>query len=206
MEMEKPKMVQQENNLRSIWLEKKSFHISLISMFTALAVVSGYLLASLPNIEVFTLMIFLSGFIIGKKDGAIVGLMSSVVFVFFNPYGASPLPLFCYQVIHYSLTGFTGGFAFDFLKSKPYFKPNNDLYTLPMMIIFGLMGAIITFIYDIITTIIGTIVFMGTLDAFFIYYISGILFTTVHLIGNMLGFIFILPGLIQVIYKILKQT
>ncbi|MHA1844614.1 MAG: hypothetical protein ACTSWE_10180 [Promethearchaeota archaeon] len=37
---------------------------------------------------------------------------------------------------------------------------------------------------------------MGTLNAFFIYYISGILFTAVHLIGNTLGFILILPGLI----------
>ncbi|MHA1803592.1 MAG: hypothetical protein ACTSU4_03535 [Promethearchaeota archaeon] len=53
---------------------------------------------------------------------------------------------------------------------------------------------------------IGPIVFMGTLNAFFIYYISEILFMTLHLIGNTLGFIFILPGLIQVIYKILKQT
>ena len=73
-----------------------------------------------------------------------------------------------------------------------------------MMLIFGTAGAIITFSYDIITTIIGTLTFLGSMDAFLIYYLSGILFTTVHLVGNTLGFIFILPGLAQLIHKLLK--
>ncbi|MHA1350352.1 MAG: hypothetical protein ACTSPZ_05875, partial [Promethearchaeota archaeon] len=47
----------------SVWLERKSFRISLIATFTALAIVLGYAMAYIPNIEVFTLMIFLSGFI-----------------------------------------------------------------------------------------------------------------------------------------------
>jgi len=52
----------------SVWLERKSFRISLIATFTALAIVLGYAMAYIPNIEVFTLMIFLSGFIMKKKE------------------------------------------------------------------------------------------------------------------------------------------
>ncbi|GAF87161.1 unnamed protein product, partial [marine sediment metagenome] len=102
----------------SIWLDKKSFRISLISTFTALAIVLGYLLAYLPNIELFTLMIFLSGFILGKRDGVIIGLFSSFIFCFFNPFGPSPIPLLMFQLLHYSLTGLLGAISCDYLAKK----------------------------------------------------------------------------------------
>ncbi|MFX1259852.1 MAG: hypothetical protein ACFFAN_18535 [Promethearchaeota archaeon] len=187
----------------TVWLERKSFRIALLSIFVALAVVVGYLLAFIPNVELFTVMIFLSGFIMGKKDGAIVGLMSSFIFVFFNPYGVSPLPLFAYQLIHYALVGVIGGFTCNFISKKEYFKPEEDLYVFPVILIFAIIGAVITIVYDIISTLIGALIFYGTFEAFLTAYIIGLPFTTVHLIGNTLGFIFILPVLIQLIYKML---
>ncbi|MBY8990523.1 MAG: hypothetical protein KGD58_07205, partial [Candidatus Lokiarchaeota archaeon] len=56
-------IVDLEKENSSVWLEKKSFRIALISTFTALGIVLGYLLAYIPNIELFTLTIFLSGYI-----------------------------------------------------------------------------------------------------------------------------------------------
>lgn len=188
------------------WLERKSFRITLLSTFTALSVVLGYMLVFLPNIELFTLMIFLTGFILGKRDGAIAGFMSSFIFVFFNPYGVSPLPLFAYQLAHYSLVGVLGGLTHSFLKNKEYFKPEDDLYVFRVLLIFGIMGAVITFFYDILSTLIGALSIFGTLETFWPTYLIGLPFTTVHLIGNTLGFIFILPGLIQLIYKLLNLS
>ena len=193
----------QEKSSKSIWLERKSFRIALISTFAALSVVLGYALAFIPNVELFTLMIFLSGFILGKRDGAIVGLMSSFIFVFFNPYGVSPLPLFAYQLSHYALVGFVGGLTSNYMNKKEFFKPEEDLYVIKVILIFAIIGAVLTFIYDVLSTLIGAITIFGTLETFWIIYIIGLPFTTVHLIGNTLGFIFILPGLIQLIYKIL---
>ena len=40
------------------WLERPSFRIALLSTFSALSVVIGFMLVFLPNIELFTLMIF----------------------------------------------------------------------------------------------------------------------------------------------------
>ena len=109
-------LIKEEEKLsQTVWLERKSFRVALLGIFTALAVVLGYALVFIPNIELFTLMIFLAGFIMGKRDGAIVGLMSSFIFVFFNPYGVSPLPLFAYQLVHYVLVGFLGGRMCNFL-------------------------------------------------------------------------------------------
>ncbi len=192
-----------EKERQSYLLDIKSFRIALISIFTALSVVVGYLLITLPNIELFTLMLFLSGFILNKKNGAIIGLMASFLFTFFNPFGSSitSAPLFVYQLLHYSFVGYLGGFIKELLKDKPYFEPRNDLYKTRIMIIFGILGGLITFIYDILTTLIGTITIYGSIKFFMWYYLSGIVFTTIHLVGNTLGFIFILPGLISLIYK-----
>lgn len=197
------KIKEGEKSSQTVWLERKSFRVALLGIFTALAVVLGYALVFIPNIELFTLMIFLSGFIMGKRDGAIVGIMSSFIFVFFNPYGVSPIPLFAYQLAHYALVGLFGGVMCDFLSKKSFFKPEEDLYVYPVIIIFAISGAVITFTYDIISTLIGALIFYGSIESFWPTYIIGLPFTTIHLIGNTLGFIFILPVLIQLIYKML---
>lgn len=198
-----PEGEQKENSVHSVWVNKLSFRIALLSMFTALSVVLAYTLASIPNIEVFTLSIFLGGFIMGKKEGLFIGTLSSLIFVFFNPYGVSPLPLLTYQIIHYALTGLLGGVIHDLLKGRSFFQPEKDLYTLPIMFLFGFIGGLITLSFDLITSFIDTLTIYGTLDAFIPYFLSGIIFTTIHEVGNVLGFVFILPGLIQVVHKIL---
>ena len=186
----------------SVWLERKSFRISLIGTFTALSIVLGYALAYIPNIEVFTLMIFLSGFIMGKKEGTIIGLLSASIFTFFNPLGPSPPPLFIYQLVHYSLTGISGGLAKDFMLNRKFFKPKEDLYVFQVMVIFGVIGGILTFLFDILSTLFGGFMVSTSIDYFIASYLFGIVFTTVHLIGNILVFIFLLPGLIQIIMKL----
>jgi len=194
---------EKERYNNSIWIDKKTFKVVLISMFSALAVVLGYALAYIPNVELFTLTIFLGGFILGKRDGLVIGLLSSLIFVFFNPYGTSPLILFIYQIAHYSLTGLTGGVIKDFFRKKKYFKPKGDLYLFRIMIILGSIGAIITFVYDLISTLIGAFLVSTSFEFFIISYIYGFPFTIVHLIGNTIEFIFILPGLVSLINKFL---
>lgn len=187
----------------SVWLERKTFRVALVGTFTALSVVLGYLLAYIPNIEIFTLMIFLSGFILNKKYGALIGLLSSIIFTFFNPLGPSPPPLFIYQLIHYSLTGMSGGLTKDFMKNREFFKPKEDLYVYQVMVIFGVIGGILTFLFDILSTLFGGFTVSNTIDYFIATYLLGLVFTTVHLIGNILVFVFLLPGLIQLIMKLL---
>jgi uncharacterized membrane protein len=199
----KVEKIETEKVNNTVWLERKSLRIALIGTFTALSIVLGYMMAYIPNLEVFSMMIFLSGFIMSKKEGAIIGLLSAFIFTFFNPFGPSPPPLFIYQLIHYSLIGILGGLTKDFLRNKEYFKPTEDLYIFRIMLLFGFLGAIITFIFDILSTLFGGFVVSITIDYFIATYLLGIVFTTIHLIGNILVFVFILPGLIQLITKLL---
>ncbi|MHA1235951.1 MAG: hypothetical protein ACTSQL_12835 [Promethearchaeota archaeon] len=195
-------LLNSEKMSSSVWLERRTFRISLVATFTALAIVLGYAMAYIPNIEVFTLMIFLSGFIMSKKEGAIIGLLSASIFTFFNPLGPSPPPLFIYQLIHYSLTGLSGGLTKDFMMNRKFFKPKEDLYVFQVMVVFGVIGGILTFSFDILSTLFGGFVVSTSLDYFIATYLFGIIFTTVHLIGNILVFVFLLPGLIQIILKL----
>lgn len=187
----------------SVWLERKSFRIVLVSTFAALAVVLGYLLAYLPNIELFTLTIFLSGFILGKRDGMIVGISSSFIFCFFNPWGASPLPLLAFQLSYYTLIGLLGALSHQLLRKKTFFAPDEDLYKIPVMVIFGIIGGMITIFFQIFSTFVDAISLYGTIDRFLPLFITGIPFTITHIIGNTLGFILILPALIQLVHKML---
>ncbi len=191
--------IERENS--SVWLEKESFRIALISTFTALAIVLGYLLAYIPNIELFTLTIFLSGFILGKRDGMIVGFLSSLIFCFFNPLGASPLPLLAFQLTHYSLTGLLGALTNDVLNKRSFFTFDEDLYKVPVMVIFGILGAIITISFQVFSSLVNVFTFYDSIEEFLPYFVIGIPFTITHIIGNTLGFIFILPGLIYLVHN-----
>lgn len=193
--------IERENH--STWLEKKSFRIALVSTFTALAIVLGYLLAYIPNIELFTLTIFLSGFILGKRDGMIVGFLSSLIFCFFNPLGASPLPLLAFQLTHYSLTGLLGALTNDVLNKRSFFTFDEDLYKVPVMVIFGILGAIITISFQVFSSLVNVFTFYDSIEEFLPYFVIGIPFTIIHIIGNTLGFIFILPGLIYLVHNML---
>ena len=186
---------------QSIWLTKKSFRIAIIATFSALSIVLGYILAYIPNIELFTLMIFLSGFIIGKKDGMVIGFLSAAIFTFLNPLGTSPLPLFAYQLLHYSFTGLSGGLTRSYLEKKKFYNPREDLYIFKIIIIFGAIAAVLTFTYDILSTLFGGFIVSFAVEYFIASYLSGLILTLIHLIGNILGFVFILPGLIQLILK-----
>ncbi|MFX0135548.1 MAG: ECF transporter S component [Candidatus Hodarchaeota archaeon] len=194
---------EQEKVYHSIWLERGSFRIVLISTFTALAIVLGYLLHQFINIELFTLTIFLSGFILGKRDGIIVGFLSSFVYCFFNPLNPSPLPLLIFQLTHYSFTGFIGALTNDILSKKEIFNSEKDLYNFSMMFLFGSIGALITIYFQIFATFFYTISFSGDISLFIPNFLTNLIFTIIHIIGNTLGFIFILPGLIQLISRML---
>ncbi len=194
--------LERENENNSVWLEKKSFRIAIVSRFSTVAIVLGYMLAPFPNIELFTLIIFLSGFTLGRREGMIVGFLSSLIFCFYNPYGASPLPLFAFQLTHYTLTGLIGAFTNEFLRKRSFFAVDKDLYIFPVMLILGTLGAIITTNYQVFVSLV-SVLYTGTIEEFLPYFITGIPFTLIHIIGNTLGFIFILPGLIQIVHKML---
>ncbi len=59
--------------MKSRWRTK---NISYIAAFSAAAVAVGFLLAALPNVELVTATVFISGAVGGKSKGAMVGALA----------------------------------------------------------------------------------------------------------------------------------
>ncbi len=64
----------------------------LLGLFTGTAVGAGYLLAGVPNVELMTLVIALSGAALGLRAGALSGILAAAIYSLGSPYGL-PNPL-----------------------------------------------------------------------------------------------------------------
>ena len=60
-----------------------------VALFAALAAALGFLLAPIPNIELFTLSLFFAGYSLGWRSGCAAALLAVLLFYGFNPYGSS---------------------------------------------------------------------------------------------------------------------
>jgi len=83
------------------------------AVFTALAVALGYLLLSVPNVELLTFTVFASGVALGRWRGALIGALAMAIYSGLNPYGfgfAVPT-LYAAQIAATALTGLAGGLA-----------------------------------------------------------------------------------------------
>ena len=187
--------------IESAWFETLSKRIILVVILAAITIGLGFLFMGIPNIEFFTLFVFLSGFIMGKRDGLIIGLVSSLVYFGLNPFGFPPIGIYVFQVMFYAITGFLGALIQNFFQNKDYFKPKENLYILVIMIILGIVGFVFTFLYDIISSVIWY--FEYPFGDFTTYIISGLVYNTIHLIFNLISFILILPGLAMLTCKLL---
>ncbi len=192
-----------EKETSTRWLDKRSFRIALTSIFSALSIVLGFMLIYIPNIELITVMIFLSGFIIGKKEGIVVGAFSSFIFCFLNPMGSSQLPLLTVQIVYYSFVGLIGAFTHDLFENKSFYNPKDDLYVYQVMGILAVIGGVLTATYSIFSELAGFITISAPGVPFSAYFLMGVPWTIIHVIGNILGFVFIVPGLIQIINTLL---
>ncbi len=186
-------------------LDNLTFNIAIIGVFSSLTVVSGLLLAVIPNFELFSLMIFLAGFLFGKKNGLLITAISVIIFAFLNPMGASHVFLFISQMISYSILCLSGIIINTFLNEKEYYKPAEDLYIFRVLILFGGVGFVWTIFSDIFLTLGMYIPLLGIESEIIVpILLAGIPFTIMHVISNILLFVFLLPALIQVSSKIMK--
>jgi hypothetical protein len=60
-----------------------------LALFAALAAALGFLLAPIPNIELFTFACFSGGYALGARRGAAAALLAAALFYGLNPYGSS---------------------------------------------------------------------------------------------------------------------
>jgi len=174
--------------------------ISFTGVMTALCIGSNYLMIGLLNVKFMDLFVFVSGYLMGSLSGVSVGILTWLVYGTLNPYG-SRLDILVATCIGESLYGLVGGLSAKFgldvppvssmtIKEKRFWGSSIKM---------GLIGFLLTFIYDLFTNIVSGIT-VGIPPLFAI--ITGIPFAVAHEVSNFLFFFLLSNVLINAIQKV----
>lgn len=80
----------------------------LASLLVALTVAAGQALAGIPNVELMTFLVFVSGFLLGPRLGLVVGGCAMGAHSLFNWMGPAALPVWVGQIACYAAVGLAG--------------------------------------------------------------------------------------------------
>jgi uncharacterized membrane protein len=166
---------------------------TLAGLLVALIVAAGYSLAAVPNVELVTLLIFVSGFLLGRRVGPVVGAVSWGLYSLLNPMGAAVPPVLAAQLASGALVGLTGALAGPFyLERVP--RPVG-------MLLCGLTGLILTLLYQVAVNTAAFITFVDDrgVRAFWAFMAGGIAFTATHLVWNTAVFLVTLRPVMSVL-------
>jgi hypothetical protein len=152
-------------------------HVARVGVFSALAFGVNAPFLAIPNIELFSLALFLSAILLGLGDGLAVALIAGVIFVFFNPNGPQTIPLVgIAQLVGFLLFGLAGGLL------RPFILRHHE--TPSMMILLAACGSLLTLWYDLTTNL----AFAAAIGPFWPTLTAGLAFGIIHLVSNTIIF------------------
>jgi hypothetical protein len=167
----------------------------LASLLVAATVSLGYGLAGIPNIELMTFTVFVSGYLLGVRLGIVVGAASSALHSVFNPIGAALPPLLVAQILGFALIGVAGATAGPLVTRL---KNRGVAVTLA-----GILGFLLTLVYDVLTNIGAFYVLTGenAPSNLLKFVVAGLLFMGMHLVWNTGLFLVILVPVLRVLAR-----
>lgn len=162
--------------------------LSFVALMTAMNLISNYAMIGIPNIKFMDLFVFVSGYVSGVVPGVLVGVLTWLVYGTVNPYGLI-LPILVACCVGESLYGVAGG-----LSAKIGLADFGGPYNLK----FGILGFLLTFVYDLFTNIVSGVV-AGLPPLIAISY--GVPFAIAHEASNFFFFLFGCNTLIVTVRK-----
>ncbi len=162
----------------------------LLGLFAGTAVGAGYLLSSVPNVELMSLIVALSGAVLGPLGGSICGVLAGAIFSLGNPFGPPPPLLLLAQVMGHGFMGFAGWFwGRKILKILPeHGRVKPILYSVAVAI-----GG--TLLYELLTNL--AIVAMFEDASLKVILIGAIPYSLIHVGVNTLLFVMFFPLLVR---------
>ncbi len=155
-----------------------TIRVALVAVLAALAIGGNYALSALPNVELSSVMVFLSGFLFGPVIGALVGSIAMIIYQYWNPWGAFIPPIGLAVIGCTIFIGVIGGILGKALQRLDY--SDSRWFLLPV-----LFGILLTLFFDLVTNFAYSITF-GI--PFIVVLIIGLPFTIVHIVSNAILF------------------
>jgi hypothetical protein len=172
--------------------QRQATRASVIAVMTAACIVSNYLLIGIFNVKLMDLIVFSSGFLFGAPVGASVGILTWLVYGTLNPYGFS-LPVLISTSLMESLYGIVGGLLGA--KGKMGAGLTSNLK-------YGIVGFLLTFVYDLVTNIVSGLSAGIPLT---VALITGIPFAIAHEGSNAAFFFLGAPPLISAVGRLIPN-
>lgn len=150
----------------------------LSSLMMAVAVASGYALSGIPNMELMTLVVFISGFLLGPRLGALVGAVAIAAHSVMNPLGAALPPLLASQIGGFALIGLAGGWT------GPVIERTSPRWVAGLMA--GASGLAVTLLYDVLSNVGAFYSITGDAapESLVKFVAAGVAFTIMHVVWN----------------------
>lgn len=168
----------------------KTKEISLIGILAAVNIASRIALQSLPNIKPVTSIIIVSVMIFGLPFGIKLTVVTTIVSNLFLGMGTWTF----FQILAWIIICLLTQILVDFFK-----RIHQEPPLLVMAIFSFLMGYVFGFIVSLEQFMIGGI------GLFLAYYSAGILFDTLHAVGNFFFYLICSPILIKIFQKEKRQ-
>ncbi len=163
--------------------------ISRAAFLTAVCVALGYIFLAVPNVEMITAGIFISGIWMGSSTGIAVGLLAESIYSLLNPMGFPPPPLFAAQLIAMGTVGWAGGTFRKLLGNDGFFSPSGWVLHLYLAI----YGIVLTFWYDLLTNLSFPLAAGFDLQQIKWMLLMGVPFAALHIGVNAAVFALIIP-------------
>ncbi|MGY3766566.1 ECF transporter S component [Vagococcus vulneris] len=166
-------------------LNKSTFFISYVALVSSAAFVSRLVFQSIPNMQPLTDIIIMSSLFISSYFGSLIAILSMFISNIYLGMG----PWTIAQIIAYLIICLTIKLAKRFLIKSS-------------IIVRALFSGFLGYLYGFIISLIQA-PFIG-IDIFWVYYLQGITFDSLHAVGNIL-FYFILEPVIKPIFLKMKN-
>jgi hypothetical protein len=169
-------------------IQKESYSIrpsrwvSILAIMTSLALVGNYTLVTIPNVELGSVILFVTAFLFGARMGLWSTLLMSVVYGSINPWGGFIPQIWFSQVVGWLFIVSVG--ALMGVKGPRLNRSATNALEL------GLVGAIVTLMFDLTTNLGYSWAFGVPYDAALV---AGFPFLVLHVFSNALIFAAIVP-------------
>jgi uncharacterized membrane protein len=160
---------------------------ALVAILAATALTGNYALIGLPNVELSSVMVFLSGYLFGIPVGASVGLFAMTIFEFLNPWGPFIPPIGLAVIGCTMLSGILGGAV----GSRRRFSKHTGAQWYAGV---ALLGALFSLFFDLVTNYAYSATF-GV--PYLVALVMGLPFSAIHVISNLLLFGMLTPPVLR---------
>jgi LytS/YehU family sensor histidine kinase len=153
--------------------------LAITTILVALSIGTNYAMIHLYNVKLMDLIVFIGGFCFGPSVGALTGIISWAVYGTMNPIGFS-LPIWLTTMFSEIIYGIAGALIGKSLKRNGLGEIQNDRVN--ACAFFGLLGMLLTFVYDIITNIVFG--YVSGWNILFAVIVGFVPFGLVHMLSN----------------------